>query len=265
MMNWKLFFLRAALTSLTLFAVAGAAFAQTAPENIFKNPMIASATLSPNGKYLATTANIGGRLQLAVVDAETGTAKIVAGYETLDVYGIRWINDERIAFNIIDRDGEQTSSYAGLYAINRDGSNSAILMESPEHIRGRMDLALWASEPRYLQMVGVFKGDPNSIIGLGQFNNLDVLPYRVDSLTGKRKEIDFDVKGLARGFVFDTKNQLRVVITATVTQSDLTLWYREQVGQAWKKLSEHSNLDPKFTVLALTRTTPPCTFPRQRA
>jgi dienelactone hydrolase len=72
----------------------------------------------------------------------------------------------------------------------------------------------------------------------------------VDSLTGKRKEIDFDLNGLARDFVFDQKNELRVVVVTNVDQSQLTVWYRDQAWQAWKKLSGHSSLDPKFTVMA---------------
>ncbi len=242
--------IRAALSMLVLFVATGSALAQSNLENLFKNPKFGSATLSPSGKYLATTANIGGRLQLAVADIETGTAKNVAGYETLDVIGVRWINDERIVFSIVERDGEQSSSGSGLYAINRDGSQSAILMESPEHIRGSINHAAWVSEPRGMSMIeSRLNDEPNSIIALGYFPNGDVVPYRVDSLTGKRREIEFDVRGLARNFVFDRKNQMRVVVTANATQSDLTVWYREQAGVTWRKLSEHPALDPKFSVL----------------
>lgn len=241
--------LRLTLSALLLFVAAGSSFAQTSLQDLFRNPKYGSASLSPNGKYLATTANISGRLQLAVVELETGIASNVVGYETLDIYGINWINDKRIAFNIVDRDGEQTSSGSGLYAINRDGSQSAILMQSWEHVRGRMDQATWVSEPRGMQMVGVSEGNPDSILALGYFPNGNVVPYLVDSLTGKRKEIDFDVKGLARGFTFDRKDQVRVVVTGNATQSDLVVWYRDQNGQSWRKLSEHTAMEPKFTVL----------------
>lgn len=236
--------------------LAGIASAQTDLENYFRHAKYGSAVLSPNGKFLATTANINGRFQLAVLDIETGAARNVAGYDRLDVYGIRWISNERIVFNIVDRGGEQTSSRAGLYAINRDGSKSAILMESPEHLRGHMDMATWTSQPRAMRMVGVFNDDRNDIIALGHFPNRDVLPYRVDSLTGRRKELPFNVNGLARGFVFDGKNRLRVVVTTNATESDLTVWYCEPTAGAeakcaeWRKLSEHTNLAPKFSVLA---------------
>ena len=241
--------LRVGLSAL-LLTVAGSALAQASLQDLFKTPRFASATLSPNGKFLATTTNIGGRLQLAVVELETGVAKNVAGYETLDVTNIHWINDDRIVFSIIDRDGEQRSSRSGLYAINRDASQSAILMPSWEHIRGRMDHATWVSEPRWMTMLGrAFNDDSNSIIALGEFPNNDVLPYRVDTLTGKRKEIDFQVNGLARDFVIDKKNQIRVVETTNAQESQMTVWYRDQVGPTWRKLSTHSTIEPKFSVL----------------
>ena len=249
-MKTPLSVLRCWATLLCLSAACSVVQAESTLEGLFRNAKFASATLSPNGKYLATTANIDGRMQLAVVEIESGTAKNVAGYETLDVAGIYWISDERIVFNIVDRDGEQRSSSSGLYAINRDGTKSAILMQSWEHVKGRMDQGTWASEPRGMSMLArAVDDDPNSVIAVGHFPNGDAVPYRVDSLTGKRREIDFDVKGLARGFVLDSKNQLRVVNTTNTEQSQMVVWYRDKVGQAWRKLAEHPTFDQKFHVL----------------
>lgn len=233
-----------------LCLVFGVASAQTSIEDLFKNAKFTSATLSPNGKHLATTANIKGRIQLAVVDIEMGTATNVAGYDTLDVTNIRWINDDRIAYSIIDRDGEQRSSSSGLYAINRDGSKSAVLMESPELIRGHMDQGQWASEPRGMSMIARAVGDdPNSVLAVGYYPNRDVALYRVDSLNGRRREIDVDVKGLTRNYIVDHRNQVRVVTTTNAEFSMETVWYRDQVGQPWRKPSEHPMYDQRFSVL----------------
>ena len=243
-------FLRLLVGCAALCLSWGPAQAESPLENLFRNAKYGSAALSPNGKYLATTANINGKSQLAVVEIETGSATNVAGYGTLDVTGIRWISDERMVYNIIDRDGEQTSSYAGLYAVNRDGSQSFTLMDSPEHLLGRVDLATWLSEPRWLRMLAAsLDNDPNAIIAVGYFPSGDAVPYRVDSLTGKRKEIEFDVNGLARSFVLDAKNLLRVVTTTNSEHSQMIVWYRDQLGQPWRKLSEHSTFEPKFEVL----------------
>jgi hypothetical protein len=58
-------FLRIAMSSFLLFFFAGFAVAQSNLESFFKNPMFGSAVLSPDGKYLATTTNIGGRYHQA--------------------------------------------------------------------------------------------------------------------------------------------------------------------------------------------------------
>ncbi len=249
-MTHPVYLMRLFTTSVLLCLAISAAHAESSVENLFRNAKFASATLSPNGKYLATTANINGRMQLAVVEIETGTAKNAAGYETMDVNGIQWINDERLVFNIVDRDGEQRSSSSGLYAINRDGTKSATLMLSWEHLRG-MDQGTWTSEPRYMNMLArSVNDDPNAIIAVGYFPNGDAQTYRVDSLTGKRREIEFDVKGVARSFVLDKNNVLRVVNTTNTERSQMVVWYRDQAGQPFRKLSEHSTFEPKFQVLA---------------
>ena len=239
-----------AAAALSLALANTGAWAQTSIEDLFRNSKFDSATLSPNGKFLATTTNIDGRIQLAVAELDTGAVKNVAGYDTLDVTGIRWINDERIAFSIIDRDGDQNSSSSGLYAINRDGTRAAVLMESPSLIRGRMDSANWASEPRWMSMLGrAVNEDPNSILAVGFYPNNDAVLYRVDSLSGKRKEIAFDVKGLASGFVVDQKSRLRVVMITNAEQSHVAVWYREPDAKDWRKLTEHSRFEPAFNVL----------------
>lgn len=222
---------------------------QTSIQDLFRNAKFASARLSPNGKYLATTTNINGRFQLAVVEVATGAANNVAGFDTLDVTNVSWINDDRLAYSIIDRDGEQRSSYSGLFAINRDGSKSEILMQAPEHIRGRMPPGVWMSEPRFMEIISdALHDDRNSVMAVGYFPNRDAVLYRVDTLSGKRREVDVDVKGIARRYGLDHKQQLRVVVTTNTDYSVEVIWYRDAPGQAWRKLSEHSAFEPRFSV-----------------
>ncbi len=151
--------------------------AQTPLRDLFRNAKFASATLSPNGKFLATTANIDGRMQLAVVNLEDGSAQNVAGYDKLDIVDIRWINDERMTFSIIARDGEQTSSSSGLFAINRDGSKDKTLMDSWELIRGHIPHDAWVAEPRGMRLMAWNLDDaPNEVIAMGYFPNGDAAP-----------------------------------------------------------------------------------------
>lgn len=220
--------------------------AEVALETLFKNPKFGSATLSPNGKFLAATTNINGRLQLAVVDVETGAAKNIAGYEDLDVDDINWIDNERIAFDVIDREGEYNSSAEGLFVIHRDGGRTVELSKLPREMNASVGVPQGALA---LRIVSRTLDDPNTVIALGYHYNNDVQPFRVNTRTGSRKEIVVDVPGLPRGFVFDRKNQLRVAITANANHSNVKLWYRAESNSAWKMLAEYPAFDSPFSVL----------------
>jgi dipeptidyl aminopeptidase/acylaminoacyl peptidase len=217
---------------------------------LFKTQQIANATLSPNGKFLATTANIGGRMQLAVVDLETMTPKNIAGFTEIDIVGVRWLSNERLVYSVVNRGGDQRNSAQGLFAVNRDGSNDRVLMAAPELIAGFVDQGTWLSEARGMQMLSVVRDKPDDILAIGYYPNRDAVPYRVNTLTGRRSEIDYKLNGIARGFVFDAQDRLRVVVTANREVSVLSVWYRDSESAPWRKLSEHSAFEPRFTVLA---------------
>ena len=219
-------------------------------EQLFKPAQIASATLSPNGKFLATTANIDGRMQLAVVELETMTPKNIAGFKDIDIVSVRWLSNERLVYSVIHRGGDQRNSAQGLFAVNRDGSNDRVLMAAPELIAGFVDQGTWLSEARAMQMLSVVRDKPDDILAIGYYPNRDAVPYRVNTLTGRRSEIDYKLNGIARGFVFDAQDTLRVVVTANREVSALTVWYRESESAPWRRLSEHPALEPRFTVLA---------------
>ena len=76
---------------------AAAAPAPVAPptvEQFFRTPAIRSASLSPNGRYVASTAMLGGSIQR-------------------------------------ERNSEQNSAYSGLFAIDRDGTRERALSPMP--------------------------------------------------------------------------------------------------------------------------------------
>ncbi|MGJ9417243.1 alpha/beta fold hydrolase [Massilia sp. CMS3.1] len=101
-------------------------------ERFFINPVIANAELSPTGRYLAAISGAAGRRDyLVVIDLQGKTAKLVAGYEDADILEFDWVNDERLVFNVTDKQVAQGGRFmaAGLYAVNRDGGNLRQLAE----------------------------------------------------------------------------------------------------------------------------------------
>ena len=113
---------------------AMASLAQAAPpaQQFFEAALFKDAKLSPSGRYLAM--RIGdkeNRDAMVVYDAET--LKVVGGgrLPDYDIAEIRWVNDERLVYTVVDRDtawGDRRWG-PGLHAINRDGSGGRQLVE----------------------------------------------------------------------------------------------------------------------------------------
>jgi dipeptidyl aminopeptidase/acylaminoacyl peptidase len=109
------------------FTVAAAADVPAPPplSSFFNDSSFGSPVLSPSGRYVAArTGAPGRRITLAVVDLQANTAKMVAGYSDADIGHVAWVNDERLAFDVTENDVAPGDTFlgAGLYAVNRDGS-----------------------------------------------------------------------------------------------------------------------------------------------
>ncbi len=90
----------------------------------FNNAEFGGATLSPSGRYLAARSSAPGKsMRLMVVDLQDNSVKTVASFADSDVRRFQWVNDERLVFDVTDRNVGPGDTYfaAGLFAVNRDG------------------------------------------------------------------------------------------------------------------------------------------------
>ena len=226
-------------------------------EQYFRSPAIALASLSPNGRYLASTAMLGGAVQLTVVDLETREAKKVAGYGELDIWQVRWIGDERLVYNVIERSSDHNASHSGLFAVDRDGGRARELAPMPAELQRRVRSSFndVAAVPVAYEMVQPLHDGSSGIIALGYFLNGDVVPFKIDTVSERRKPIGFELPGRAHGFVFDAQDRLRVVTAFTAADGARSaVWYRgyrDDEAQPWRKLAEHASLGPPFNVIGL--------------
>jgi acetyl esterase/lipase len=94
--------------------------------DFFRRPAYAHMVMSPNGKAVAATAAVGGRVGLVIVDLlDPSKSKSVASFNDADVLDVEWVNDDRLVFNVTDRRllyGEQKGR--GLFAVDRDGKDA---------------------------------------------------------------------------------------------------------------------------------------------
>ena len=76
--------------------VAMAADDKPSIEDLFKPPKYASMRMSPDGKYLAALAPVGGRQNLIVIDIAKRDAVTITSLTKKDVVSVSWINSRRL-------------------------------------------------------------------------------------------------------------------------------------------------------------------------
>jgi dipeptidyl aminopeptidase/acylaminoacyl peptidase len=108
-----------------------AAAAQTAPPpaiDFFKPAVLADASLSPSGRYMAATRYLEqtGRHGLVIVDlGGQRSLKVVAAYSDIDVQRAYWAGEDQLVFTLTDRRASYMHQRGqGLYAVDREGRNA---------------------------------------------------------------------------------------------------------------------------------------------
>jgi dipeptidyl aminopeptidase/acylaminoacyl peptidase len=82
--------------------------------------------LSPSGKYLAVRSAAAQRHDfLVVIDLATSKPTVVAAFDDADVDDFQWVNDDRLLFDLAEKQVGQgdTRHGPGLYAVDRSGDN----------------------------------------------------------------------------------------------------------------------------------------------
>lgn len=243
------------LVCLLALLLAGFTRADEKTTELFRSPKHGTATLSPDGKHLAVTMHMDGRMQLGMIDVETGASKIIAGYDKKHITRVSWLDDDRLVFRIVDLSGDLRSTPAGLFSIHRSGGRLTVLMDTPERIIEFMvDQTDWASQPRRMRLISrALASDPNMFSAVGLFPTGEARLYKVDASNGRRSEVQYDIKGITRDFVVDQQQRLRVIVTSNTDDSEETIWYRDDASQPWRRLSTHSTLEAPFSVLGFDR------------
>jgi dipeptidyl aminopeptidase/acylaminoacyl peptidase len=135
-------------TSFFLLAAAGAVSASQAQapaaapvaataarppvEAFFEHPTFQRAMLSPNGRYLAALSGAKDRNDfLVVIDLETNKPTVVASYNDSDVSSFRWVNNDRLVYEVRDKTVGQGNLryYPGLFAVDKDGGRAVQLVD----------------------------------------------------------------------------------------------------------------------------------------
>jgi len=246
-------FKRAAVlaASLVFAACCGLASAADAPaarppiERFFANPQLDDAALSPDGRYLAALSGATGRRDmLVVIDLQNNAIKAVAGYDNVDVLDFQWVNNERLLFNVSDKQVGPGGEYlaSGLYAVDRDGANMRQLAarnfddtgETSVGSRLRNKVLPWHT--RMLGQNGAQDSDWVWVASLdyNHKNTLDAINLlHLNTRTGETRKLQRP--GAVRHWLLDNAGEPRLAVTTDSGKA--AVHYRDPASGAWRVLA----------------------------
>ena len=174
-------------------AVAAPAAAPALPASLFFAPRsLSGATLSPDGRSLAMRVLPAGerqRVRLSVLDLASMQATVVAYFNDADIANFQWVNNERLAYGLVDRQrGQGRQRFAsGMFAVNKDGSGYRQLATREGIVRDKPGMLLQPWSTFLIDDISAQRGDFVYVwrTHLSALNSIaDTSTGRLNTLTG---------------------------------------------------------------------------------
>jgi dipeptidyl aminopeptidase/acylaminoacyl peptidase len=212
-------------------------------ERFFASPALASAKLSPNARYLAAISGKADRRDvLVVIDLEARSAKLVAGYEDVDIRRFEWVNDKRLVFDVTDKQVAIGGRYkaAGLYAVDRDGGN---LRQLASRVGEKVDTTESRISRRVLPWHTFLRNEPGAQDSdaiyvesyewepSGEVRAVNLM--KLDTVSGAVETVQRP--GKVTGWLLDHKGEPR--LAAGSEKGVTTVHYRDPATSRWRVLS----------------------------
>ncbi len=255
--GWRRLAAAVGLAALAGFSGAAVAAEPLPAEAFFKRPDIERALLSPSGQWLAVAAGrAGGRTVLAVFDLRNwGQAGVAAGFGDADIRSFAWVNDERLVFDVIDREsggGDQPFG-AGLFSVKRDGSELRMLVRlKGDWVREARISRREPLEYQHRLLHVPADGSDDVIVGEEVTDNQgelrELTPKRLNVVTGRVRNLAEGTPPDTRAWWFDAQGQPRIVLTSR--QGRDRLFWKADDQASWKQIAEfdryHAPFVPRF-------------------
>lgn len=201
----------------------------------FDNNAFSAAILSPSGNHLAVRMSKPGRRNfLAVINLETKAAVVAAEYNDFDISSIRWVNDERLVYTVVDLAevvGDRVN-VPGLFAVNRDGSKR---MQLASHSYGGDVSYSWntflldqrgSQDSEWIYVQRPFY-DPFSKRGGNKLARLNTLTRATEKVPGP------DVR--VSDYMLDAKGEPRLAIE--YAEDTTNIFHRDPATSKWRGLT----------------------------
>lgn len=225
----------------TLVASAARADELVPVADFFRYPMFSSAVMSPAGRFVAVTVKGGqrGRAGLVVLDLrDLSKSKALAGYVDADVTNVRWVNEDRLIYGVMDTQSTWADQRTGgLFVADREGKEPARKLNA-----GRFHSLL--------------RDGSNDILVLGGEHNqrgyTGTTLYRLDTFTGKARPVSFGGPDNVWHWAVDREGEPRVAVTAFEGKS--RLYWKQTATSPWTQVWEHATYGTRrddFTPVAV--------------
>ena len=236
------------LPLLSLHATAQTVAAAPSIAEFFKNPSFSKAELSPDGQTVAMlVADKNDRVMLAAMDVVTMQAKILAKYTDSDIRSFHWVNGHRLVYDLTDLSaGAGDINLApGLFAINKDGSESRQLAERVVSVTKEHSINKIMPWNTYFQAVKHVAGsDEIFVIQSNDVYSNYRRTYSLISLnTVTGKSVAVSRPGDVSKWVIDQDGQARIAVTEGKGTS--AIFYRDPANEEWQKLTEFDTYGTK--------------------
>lgn len=190
----------------------------------FKKPSITQLRFSPDGKRIACLIPFERRMNLAVIDLEQKTKKLLTNFKDNDVGSLRWVGNERIVFTQ-DVDGKEVPS---VMAINCDGTNPAKLFGYDSTTESSV------INGRFGGLLVPLKDDPKSMLVLAYLTGVQGPDVAKMNLSTGRITIYVPNPGFVRRWVLDRNNTVRIGVSGESGKSKIL--YRAEGASNWEIL-----------------------------
>ncbi|WP_374515539.1 alpha/beta fold hydrolase [Niveibacterium sp.] len=214
-------------------------------ETLFRHAQNRDMKLSPDGRFVAGLATVGGRINLVVIDLDNNKALPVTGFKDMDVGRFDWVNDNRLVLTAVDHHSGSSGNdqffagSGGIYAVDRDGSNWREVIPSPKKQVGD---GAWHPTYAYLRRP-MEDGSDDVIVRTARYGTKAVVLERVNTRNAKRQTLTYNMPGRVADAEVDAKGVVRAVVTLNDAETRGTLWLRDSADAPWVKLEEFGMLD----------------------
>lgn len=208
-------------------------------EDFFRNPEFASFQVSPNGRYVAALGPFENRLNLFVFDREDGAIQRITETRRNSVQSFVWANNDRLLY-FMDDDGNESF---GIFAVNRDGSRSRVLVEPIAARQGVTVLRQTILLDRYDQ-------DDDLIMVINNDRHLDYPDVYLMNIQNGGRRIFERNPGNVVSWVPDQSGVIRAAIFSDRAAKEQGILYRSSPAEDWKEIVRFGVDAPSWSPIA---------------